>query len=52
MIIREITYNDVPAIAQIHVDTWRTTYQGIIPDKYLATLSYQKRESGWLKFLI
>lgn len=51
MIIREITYNDVPVIAQIHVDTWRTTYRGIIPDEYLATLSYEKRESGWYQIL-
>jgi GNAT superfamily N-acetyltransferase len=51
MIIREITYNDVPAIAQIQVDTWRTTYKGIIPDEYLATLSYEKRESGWYQII-
>lgn len=51
MIIRDITYNDVPVIAQIHVDTWRTTYRGIIPDEYLATLSYEKRESGWYQIL-
>jgi GNAT superfamily N-acetyltransferase len=51
MIIREMTSNDVPAIARVHVDTWRTAYRGIIPDEYLATLSYEKRENGWYQIL-
>ena len=33
MIIREATRNDVSAIAKVHVDTWRTTYRGIVPDR-------------------
>ena len=31
----------------MHVDTWRTTYRGILPDDYLAGLSYQEREQKW-----
>lgn len=51
MIVREATYNDVPAIAKVHVDTWRTTYQGIVPDEYLASLSYEQRANGWYQIL-
>ncbi|BAZ11830.1 GCN5-related N-acetyltransferase [Calothrix sp. NIES-4071] len=51
MIIREIIYNDVPAIARVHVDTWRTAYRGIISNEYLAGLSYKKRENGWYQIL-
>jgi GNAT superfamily N-acetyltransferase len=49
MIVREATQDDVPAIAKVHVDTWRTTYKGIVPDEYLANLSYQRRENNWHK---
>jgi GNAT superfamily N-acetyltransferase len=51
MIVRDATHNDVPAIARVHVETWRTTYRGIIPDEYLANLSFDKRESGWHQIL-
>ncbi|EDX83285.1 acetyltransferase, GNAT family [Synechococcus sp. PCC 7335] len=44
---REATYDDIPVIAQVHVDTWRDTYSGIIPDEVLADLSYEKRENSW-----
>jgi ribosomal protein S18 acetylase RimI-like enzyme len=47
MLVREATQDDISAIAQVHVDTWRTTYRGIVPDEFLANLSYEKREKGW-----
>lgn len=31
----------------MHVDTWRTTYRGVIPDDLLARLTYERREQGW-----
>jgi L-amino acid N-acyltransferase YncA len=51
MIIREANDSDVAAIAQVHVDTWRTTYRGIMPEDSLAKLSYQKREHSWRQIL-
>lgn len=47
MIVREAAPSDIPAISRVHVDTWRTTYHGIVPDEVLANLSYKKRENGW-----
>ena len=47
MIIRRATLEDVKGIAKVHVDTWRTTYKGIIPDTFLDSLSYEKRETSW-----
>ena len=38
---------DVPAIAKVHVDSWRTTYRGILPTSYLNDLSYDARETMW-----
>lgn len=51
MIIRAATHDDVPAIAQVHVDTWRSTYQGIVPDDHLTQLSYEQRAKGWHQIL-
>lgn len=49
--IREATQDDVPAIARVHVDVWRTTYRGIVPDATLASLSYERRATGWYQIL-
>lgn len=51
IIIREATHSDVSAIARVHVDTWRTTYRGIVPDEHLANLSYEQRAKGWYQIL-
>jgi ribosomal protein S18 acetylase RimI-like enzyme len=51
MIVREATHRDVAAIARVHVDSWRTTYRGIIPEEFLANLSYENRENSWHNIL-
>jgi GNAT superfamily N-acetyltransferase len=45
------TVEDVPAIARVHVDSWRSTYKGIMPDDLLANLSYERREAMWRDIL-
>lgn len=47
MIIREARLEDAVDLAKVQIDTWRTTYQGIIPDDYLAKMSYEEREQRW-----
>ncbi len=49
--IRQATTADAPGIARVHVDSWRTTYRGIAPDDYLASLSYEEREDMWSRAL-
>jgi hypothetical protein len=44
MRIREATIADVAAIAKVHAESWRTTYKGLLPDDYLANLTYEQRE--------
>lgn len=51
MQIRQATMADVAAIARVHVDSWRTTYKGLLPDDYLANLTYEQRESLWREIL-
>lgn len=36
--IRDATPADARAIAGVHVDSWRTTYRGLLPDEVLAGL--------------
>lgn len=42
---------DKECIAKVHVDSWRTTYEGIIPDDFLANLSYEQFSAIWKKNL-
>jgi GNAT superfamily N-acetyltransferase len=51
MLIREASPSDAAAIARVHVDSWRTTYAGIVPADYLAELSYARREQFWCDLL-
>ena len=51
MRIREATIADVAAIARVHVDSWKTTYKGLLPDDYLASLTYEQREPLWREIL-
>ena len=45
--IRHAAPADAPGIAKVHIDSWRTTYAGIVPDEYLAILSYSARQKLW-----
>ena len=47
MHIREARVADAPAIARVHVDSWRTTYPGIVSDEHLASLDVAEREDRW-----
>lgn len=42
---------DAKAIARVHVDSWRETYAGLVPDDYLQSLSYEKRAASWRRML-
>jgi GNAT superfamily N-acetyltransferase len=50
-VIREANAADAPAIARIHVESWRTTYRGIVPDDVLENLSMERRERFWAEIL-
>ncbi len=50
-IVRPATPADAAGIARVHVDTWRTTYRGVVPDDFLARLAYDKSEARWTQTL-
>jgi ribosomal protein S18 acetylase RimI-like enzyme len=45
--IRFAVVDDVPRIAEIHVETWRAAYRDLIPPQFLADLSVEQRADGW-----
>lgn len=49
--IRQATPVDIPSIAQVHVDSWRTSYAGIISDEFLQNLSVERRMQAWADIL-
>jgi GNAT superfamily N-acetyltransferase len=40
---------DAAEIAAVHVDTWRATYPGMLPDRYLAAMDVRDYEDRWLR---
>ncbi len=51
MTIREAALADAAAIARVHVESWRTTYPGIMPQEHLDALSVAEHEQKWQSIL-
>lgn len=51
MYIRRAGTADAAAIARVSVDTWRTTYRGIVPQAYLDGLTYARSENSYARIL-
>jgi GNAT superfamily N-acetyltransferase len=49
--VRMATVQDASAIAHVHVQSWLTTYSGIVPDDYLASLNEAERVLLWQDWL-
>ncbi|MBP3965113.1 GNAT family N-acetyltransferase [Paenibacillus lignilyticus] len=49
MNIREASIADCEGIAKVHLESWRTTYAGLVSDSYLAglTLEGRMRNRSW-----
>ncbi|MGH2583489.1 MAG: GNAT family N-acetyltransferase [Dehalococcoidia bacterium] len=51
MHIRDANCTDVEGIARVHVASWQTSYRGIVPDTVLDTLSVERRQQMWTRWL-
>jgi GNAT superfamily N-acetyltransferase len=49
--IRAALMEDASAIAHVHVESWRSTYAGIVPEAYLASLDEELRATLWREWL-
>ena len=45
--VRQARPGDACGIARLDVETWRTTYAGVLSASYLVSLSERRREIGW-----
>jgi GNAT superfamily N-acetyltransferase len=45
--LRPAKAGDARAIARIHVETWRTTYPGMLPDKTLIDMTVDSKARSW-----
>ncbi len=45
--IRPATVDDASAIGHVHVESWRNTYRGLMPDAVLDGLSVEQRVNFW-----
>ena len=50
-VVRPAEVSDAAAIAAVHVDTWRTTYRGLLPADFLASLEKAGYEQRWERTL-
>ncbi len=50
-LVRPAETGDAAAIARVHVATWRTTYRGLLPDDFLASLDEAGYEERWRRTL-
>lgn len=45
--IRESRVSDAAGLARVSVDSWKSTYTGIIPQEFLDSLTYENRTKQW-----
>lgn len=44
---REANLEDAPAVAKVHVESWRKSFAGIVPEEFLDSLSVEKRTKAF-----
>ena len=49
--IRRATKSDAAEIGRVHVETWQSTYAGLLPDKTLAAMSDMRQSAWWSRVL-
>jgi ribosomal protein S18 acetylase RimI-like enzyme len=50
-LVRHAEVEDAAAIAAVHVAAWRTTYRGLLPDDFLASLDQAGYEDRWRRIV-
>ncbi|MBE9917542.1 GNAT family N-acetyltransferase [Paenibacillus donghaensis] len=49
--IREAETKDIHGLAHVHLNSWLTTYRGIVPDTYLDNMKLESRIELWTRVL-
>lgn len=48
--VRPAVAADAPAIGRVYVETWRTTYAGMVPDRVLVGMSEARQSARWAQW--
>ena len=49
VVLRPALPRDADAIARVHVETWQSTYAGLVPNDYLARMSVARSSPQWYR---
>ena len=49
--VRDAELRDAGAIARVHVESWRTTYAGVLPQAMLDALDVEERRTLWTRII-
>lgn len=49
--VRAATIDDADAIAAVHVETWRETYAGLVPERFFDASALEARRRMWARIL-
>ena len=47
IILRRATVSDSPAVARVHVQSWRESFTGIVPQSFLEKMSFEDRAQAF-----
>ncbi|ASF40622.1 N-acetyltransferase [Halobacillus halophilus] len=51
MKIRRAAVTDAEGVAKVQVDSWRSTYERIVPEEYLTSMTYENRAQKWKEMI-
>ncbi|MGM2755189.1 GNAT family N-acetyltransferase, partial [Bacillus cereus group sp. Bce019] len=49
--VRKALLSDVDKIARIHVNSWAYAYSGLMPQSYIDSYTFEKRQKLWLNII-
>lgn len=52
IVVRRARIEDAAAIARVHVESWRSTYAGMLPEDMLVRLSSAEHEARWWRHVL
>jgi N-acetylglutamate synthase-like GNAT family acetyltransferase len=47
MLIRPVKESDIPAVAKVHVESWKVAFKGILSENFLEQLKAERFEKVW-----
>lgn len=50
-VVRDAREGDAEGIARVHVDAWRETYAGLVPDRFFGEAAFEQRREMWTRYL-